>query len=114
MRVFLCDICGDRIELTNEMEQEAKRLKNYPKGYFCLEYRPMVLTPNKEPSHFGYSEFHVCDLCSARINKAIFETAAKIRETTYHPTAIIGIEEFPPEPEVMPQKICTCDMTARG
>ena len=114
MRVFLCDICGDRIELSNEMEQEAKRLKNYPKGYFVLDYRQMVLSPKNEPSHFGYSEFNMCDPCNARINKAIFETVAKIRETTYRPTAIIGIKEFPPEPEVMPQTICTCDMTARG
>ena len=114
MRVWLCDICGDRINPIDEMEQEEKRKKNYPKGYFTLEYRPMVLTPSKEPSHFGYSDFHMCDMCSTRINKAIFETAAKIRETTYHPTAIIGIEEFPPEPEVMPQMMCTCDMTARG
>ena len=114
MRVFLCDICGDQIKLTNEMDQEAKRLKNYPKGYFTLEYRPMVLSPDKKPSHFGYCDFHMCDLCSARINKAIFETAAKIRETTYHPTAILGIEEFPPEPEVMPQTMCTCDPAPRG
>ena len=113
MRVYLCDICGDRIEQSDEMELEAKRLKNYPKGYFVLEFRPMVLNPDKKPSHFGYADLHLCDMCSSRINKAIFDTAAKIRETTYHPTAIIRIEEFPPEPEVMPQTMCTCNMTAR-
>lgn len=111
MRVWLCDVCGDRIEMSNEMEQEEKRLKNYPDGYFALEFRPMVLYPDKKPSHFGYGEFHACEMCSARINKAIFAEVSKIRDTTYHPTAIIGIEKFPPEPEVMPQKICTCDMT---
>ena len=114
MRVFLCDICGARIEPPNEIEQEADRMKNYPKGYFVLAFRQMVLTPKKEPSHFGYSDVYMCDLCSAQINKAIFETAAKIRDTAYHPTATIDIEEFPPEPEVMPQTMCTCDMTARG
>ena len=114
MRVWFCDICGDRIELSNEMEQEVKRLKNYPNGHFVLEFRPMVLSPNKKPSHFGYSEFHMCDLCSSRINKSIFETIVKIQESVYHPTTIIEIDKFPPEPEVMPQTMCTCDMTERG
>lgn len=114
MRVWFCDVCGDKIEMSNEQEQEEKRLKNYPNGYFGLEFRPMVLGPDKKPSHFGYRDFHMCGLCSARINKSIFETIAKIQESMYHPTAIIEIDKFPPEPEVMPQTICTCDMTARG
>lgn len=114
MRVWICDVCGDQIKTFNETEQEEKQLKNYPDGYFSLEYHPMMLTSDKKPSHFGYRDFCVCDMCGARINKSIFETIAKIKESVYHPTAIIEIDKFPPEPEVMQYTECACIPTARG
>lgn len=92
MLINVCDICGTTLD-----HDEPIMFEQCPNGFFDLEFhRPVT----EEGKAFGwrYDPFHMCPQCRVMVNQAIFEKIEKIQETQFHPTAIVPIRKFPPEP----------------
>lgn len=113
MVALVCDICGDQID-SEVLPVDRVNPADYPNGFFTVDYHPLHVTEDRKPSHFGYSSFHTCPRCLSVINRSIFDTIGKMRETMYRPTAIVSVGAFPPDPVVMTPTECSCEPTARG
>ena len=94
MQIYVCDICG--AELDHD-ESKSNMLELCPNGYFDLEFHRLV-TDGGKPSGYHYEPFYMCPQCHVMANQAIFEKIKKIQETQFHPTAVVSISKFPPEP----------------
>lgn len=106
MRIEVCDICGATLD-----QDESNMLEQCPNGSFNLEFHRLV-TEKGKPSGWYYESFHMCPQCHIMVNQAIFEKIKKIQETQFHPTAVVPIRKFPPEPIEMktgsPAPVCGC------
>ncbi len=109
MRIEVCDICGANLDLDHD---ESNMLGLCPNGFFDLEFRRLV-TDEGRPSGWHYEPFHMCPQCRIMVNQAIFEKIKKIQETQFHPTAVVPIRKFPPDPIEMkteyPVPVCGCN-----
>ena len=95
MQIYVCDICGTTLD-----HDEPNMFEQCQNGFFDLEFHRLI-TDKGKPSGWRYDPFHMCPQCRAMVNQAIFEKIEKIQETQFHPTAIVPIRKFPPEPIVM-------------
>lgn len=106
MRIEVCDICGAALD-----HDESYMFKQCPNGYFDLDFH-RIITDEGKPSGWHYDSFHMCPQCLVMVNQAIFEKIEKIQETQFHPTAVVPISKFPPEPlEIKaryPEPVCGC------
>lgn len=109
MRIEVCDICGAALDNDNPNME----LEQFSKGLFELNFHRPV-TDKGKPTGWHYEPFNMCRQCHAMVNQAIFEKIEKIQETQFHPTAIVPIRKFPPEPiEIengFPAKGCSCSI----
>lgn len=94
MRIDVCDICGATLD--PELA-EHNMFEHYPNGFFDLDYH-RLMTDEGKPCGWHYDPFQMCPQCRVMVNQAIFEKIEKIQETQFHPTAIVSIRKFPPEP----------------
>lgn len=92
MRIKVCDVCGAALD-----HDEHIMFELYPNGFFDLEFNRLV-TDGGKMSGWHCESFHMCPQCRVMVNQAIFEKIEKIQETQFHPTAVIPISKFPPEP----------------
>lgn len=101
MRIEVCDICGAALNY-----DESYMFEHCPKGFFDLEFHRLVTNEGK-PAGWQFESFHMCSQCRVMVNQAIFEKIEKIQETQFHPTAIVPIRKFPPEPIVIGKDLMT-------
>ena len=92
MQIYACDICGAALD-----HDEPNTFEPCPNGFFNLDFHRPV-TDEGKPCGWHYEPFHMCPQCRVMVNQAVFEKIEKIQETQFHPTAIVPIRKFPPEP----------------
>lgn len=107
MQIYACDICGTVLD-----HDEPNMFEQCPNGLFHLDFHRSV-TDEGKPSGWHYEPFHMCPQCHVMVNQAIFEKIEKIQETQFHPTAVVPIRKFPPEPiemgkDPMAPVCCAC------
>jgi len=106
MRIEICDICGVALD-----QDKFNMFEKCPNGFFDLEFHRLV-TDGGKPSGWHYDSFHMCPQCLAEVNQAIFEKIKQIQETQFHPTAVVRISKFLPEPVEIkngfPSPVCGC------
>lgn len=98
MVTYSCDICGAVIGDADgffSMDSE-QNLKNNPDGIFTLEYRP-VKTLHGKLAGFGYQILNMCEKCTTRMSKTVFQEIRNIQAETKSETITVTPPLFKPE-----------------